>query len=74
VIDAFTALRYAYGAQDSAAAAAALDPPLFTPGGAAAIALLSELPPLPRTAWAASMAQNEMWRIQRQGSRGNRWE
>lgn len=74
VIDAMTALRYAYGAQDAAAAAAALRPPLFTPGGAVTVGRLSELPPLPQTAWAASMAQTEMWRIQRQGNRGNVWE
>lgn len=73
VIDALTALRLAYGAQDEAAAAAALRPPLFTPGGAAAIARLSALPPLPRTAWAAGLAQREMWRIQRQGNRGDNW-
>lgn len=73
VIDALTAVRYAYGAQDGAAAAAALRPPLFTPGGAEAIARLSALPPLPRTAWAAALAQQEMWRIQRQGNRGNDW-
>lgn len=74
VIDAFTSLRLAYGAQDAAAAAAALQPPLFTPGGAATIARLANLPPLPRTAWAASMAQDEMWRMQNQGSRGDDWE
>jgi hypothetical protein len=73
VIDVLTTVRYAYGAQDAAAAAAALHPPLFTPGGAAAIAGLSALPPLPRTAWAARMALAEMWRIQRQGFRRNEW-
>lgn len=73
VINAMTAVRYAYGAQDPAAAAAALQPPLLTPGGAAAVARLSALPSLPQTAWAATMAQREMWRIQLQGSRGNNW-
>ncbi|MEO3475232.1 hypothetical protein AAFN86_25450 [Roseomonas sp. CAU 1739] len=73
VINALTAVRYAYGAQDAAAAAAALRPPLFTPGGPATIAILSALPPLPQAAWAAMMAQNEMWRIQVQDSRDN-WE
>ena len=73
VINAMTAVRYAYGAQDAAAAAAALQPPLITPGGSAAVARLSALPPLPQTACAAQMAQQEMWRIQRQGSRGNDW-
>ncbi len=71
VIDAMTAVRYAYGAQDTAAAVAALQPPLVAAGG---IARLSDLPPLPQTAWAATMAQREMWRIQRQGSRGNNWQ
>lgn len=73
VIDALTAVRYAYGAQNADAAAAALRPPLFAPGGPATIARLSALPPLPQTAWAAQMAQREMWIIQRQGSRGNDW-
>ncbi|MBW6397359.1 hypothetical protein KPL78_05825 [Roseomonas sp. HJA6] len=74
VIDAFTAVRYAYGGENPAAAAAALRPPLFTPGGEAALRRLSALPPLPRTAWAASLAQREMWAIQRQNSVGNNWE
>jgi hypothetical protein len=73
VIDALTTVRYAYGAQDPAAAAAALRAPLFTPGGTEALARLSRLPPLPRTGWAAVMALQDMWRIQRQGDRGNNW-
>jgi len=67
VIDALTRVRLAYARQDEAAAAAALAPPLFTPGGQAALARLSALPPLPRTARAASMAEQELWRIQRRG-------
>jgi len=74
VIDALTAVRYAYGAQNPAATAAALQPPLFTPGGEAALRVLSALPPLPRTAWAAALAQQEMWAIQRQDSFGDDWE
>lgn len=74
VIDALTVVRYAFGAQNPAAAAAALQAPLFTPGGTRALADLSALPPLPRTAWAATMAQQEMWRIQRQGDRGSNWQ
>lgn len=73
VIDALTAVRQAFGAQDPAAASASLRPPLFTPGGTETLARLSALPPLPRTAWAATMAMQEMWRIQRQGDRGNDW-
>lgn len=73
VIDAFTAVRYAYGAQNPAAAAAALRSPLFTPGGEVTLGVLSNLPPLPRTAWAAILAQREMWRIQRPGAFGNPW-
>jgi hypothetical protein len=72
VIDAMTRVRMGIGAQDRAAAVAALQPPLVTPGGAASFARLEALPPLPRTAWAAAMAQNELWRMQRQGGR-DRW-
>ena len=72
VIDAMTRVRMGIGAQDTAAAAAALMPPLVTPGGAMSLTRLDALPPLPRTAWAAAMAQQEMWRIQRQGNR-DRW-
>lgn len=72
VIDALGAVRAAYAAQDTAAAAAALPAPLFRPGGAATLAVLSNLPPLPRTAWAGSLAQRELWDMQR--SRGNDWE
>ncbi len=72
VIDAMTRVRMGIGASDEAAAAAALAPPLVTPGGAPSFARLSALPALPQTAWAAVRAQNELWRIQRQGSR-DRW-
>jgi hypothetical protein len=72
VIDAMTRLRMGIGAQDNAAAAAALQPPLVAPGGAVSLARLEALPPLPRTAWAAALAQQEMWRIQRQGMQ-DRW-
>ena len=72
VIDAMTRVRMGIDAQDRRAAEAALAPPLVTPGGAASFARLDALPALPRTAWAAAMAQNEMWRIQRQGGR-DRW-
>lgn len=67
VIDAMTAIRYDYGAQNPAAAATRLQPPLFTPGGEATLAKLSALPPLPRTAQAAQMTFFELLRIQRQG-------
>lgn len=73
VIDAMTRVRLAYAGQDTAAAAAALAPPLVTPGGRAALDRLAALPPLPRTARAASMAEQELWRIQRQGNRDRRW-
>jgi hypothetical protein len=73
VIDAMTRVRLAYAGQDPAAAAAALAPPLVTPGGAAALARLAALPPLPRTARAASMAEQELWRMQRQGNRERLW-
>ncbi|WP_198371784.1 hypothetical protein [Roseomonas rosulenta] len=73
VIDALTRLRIGLGAQDSAAAAAALRPPLATPGGASVLGRLDALPALPRTAWAASIAQQEMMRMDRQGTRDG-WE
>jgi len=74
VIDALTGVRLAFGAENPAAAAAALPQPLFARGGEATLRGLSALPPLPGTAWAASLALREMWRIQRQGSWGNDWE
>lgn len=73
VIDAMTRLRLAYAGQDMAAAAAALSPPVFTPGGQATLDRLAALPPLPRTARAASLAERELWRIQRDGGRDRRW-
>lgn len=73
VIDALTRVRNALAAGDQAAAAAALAPPLFVPGGAAALARLSDLPPLPRTGWAARLAMQEMMRMNRQDSRGLPW-
>ncbi len=73
VIDALTRLRNALAAGDRAAAAAAVAAPLFAPGGEATVARLAELPPLPRTGWAASLALQEMWRMQRQDSRSLLW-
>ena len=72
VINAMTRLRLGLGAQDEAAALAALQPPVIAPGGRASFERLGALPPLPQTAWAAARAQNELWRIQRQGNR-DRW-
>ena len=65
VIDAMTQVRGAYAGRDVAAAAAALHPPLVNPGGAASMARLAALPPLPQTARAARMAQTELWRMNR---------
>jgi hypothetical protein len=73
VIDALTRVRLAYGGQDQAAAAAALGPPLFTPGGAATLARLGALPRLPMTARAARVAEQDLWRIQREGNRDRIW-
>ncbi|MBR0672060.1 hypothetical protein [Neoroseomonas soli] len=73
VIDAMTRVRLAYGAQDSAAAAVALQPPLFTPGGASGLARLNELPPLPRTARAAMLAQQELMRMDSRNRRDD-WQ
>lgn len=69
VIDAMTRVRLALGGQDEAAAAAALAPPLFVPGGGATLARLGALPPLPASARAARMAETELWRVQRRGGR-----
>ncbi|NMJ43788.1 hypothetical protein GWK16_21250 [Roseomonas sp. JC162] len=69
VIDALTRVRNAVAANDQAAAASALAPPVFVPGGTETLDRLTNLPPLPRTAWAASLTLQEMWRMQRQNSR-----
>lgn len=73
VIDALTGVRRGFGAQDAAAAAAALRPPLFNPGGQGSVALLSDVPPLPRTARAAMMVQQEMFRMDRNNGRSRPW-
>ncbi|MBP0463390.1 hypothetical protein J5Y09_05660 [Roseomonas sp. PWR1] len=73
VIDALTRVRIAYAMQDQAMAAAALAPPLFTPGGAAALERLGALPRLPMTARAARLAEQELWRIQREGNNSQDW-
>ena len=69
VIDAMTGVRQAFAAQDAGAAAAALDQPIFREGGAATLARLSALPPLPMTARAAVWAQNGLWSMQRRDGR-----
>ena len=73
VIDAMTTVRAALASGNRQAAAAAMRPPLLLPGGEAALARLSDLPPLPQTAWAARLALQEMWRMQRQDSRIRPW-
>ena len=73
VIDALTRVRLAYALQDASAAASALAPPLVTPGGAAAIARLGALPRLPLSARAARLAEQELWRIQREGNDSQDW-
>lgn len=73
VIDAMTRVRLALGGRDQAAAAAALVPPLVTPGGAASLARLGALPALPASAQAARMAELDLWRIQRGNNRDRRW-
>jgi hypothetical protein len=73
VIDALTRVRLAYAMQDANAAAGALAPPLFTPGGATAIARLGALPRLPLSARAARLAEQELWRIQREGNNSQDW-
>ncbi|MBR0651940.1 hypothetical protein GXW78_19905 [Roseomonas terrae] len=67
VINAMTAVRMDYGGQNPTAAPTRLQPPLFTPGGDASLAKLSNLPLLPRSAQAAQMVFYEFLRIQRQG-------
>jgi len=56
VIDHLYAVWRAIRAGDQAAAVAALPPNLIPPGGQGALARLANLPPLPRTAEAASAA------------------
>lgn len=73
VIDALTRVRLAYAMQDTNAAAAALAPPLFTPGGVVAVARLGALPRLPLSARAARLAEQELWRIQREGNDSQDW-
>jgi len=68
VIDAMTLLRNAYAAQSLTAAAAALRPPLFTPGGQETLARLADLPGLPETTQAALFARQELFSDQ-----GNRY-
>ncbi len=73
VIDALTRVRMALAMQDANAAAGALSPPLFTPGGAAALTRLGALPRLPLSARAARLAEQELWRIQREGNDSQDW-
>jgi hypothetical protein len=68
VIDAMTLLRNAYAAQSLTAAAAALRPPLFTPGGQETLARLADLPGLPETTQAAVFARQALFSDQ-----GNRY-
>lgn len=73
VIDALTRLRLALAMRDPNAAAGALAPPLFTPGGTDAVARLGALPRLPLSARAAHLAEQELWRIQREGNDSQDW-
>ncbi|MBS7811935.1 hypothetical protein [Roseococcus pinisoli] len=56
VVDGLYTVWRAMRAGDQAAAAAALSPTLIPPGGAAVLARLAALPPLPQTALAADAA------------------
>lgn len=60
VIDSLTELRSAFAARSPAGAAAALRPPLFTPGGQEALNRLGDPPALPRTTRAMLDARYEL--------------
>lgn len=62
VIDQLFAASRALRAGDQAGAAAALSPAVFPAGGRATLERLANLPPLPRTAAATALAQQEMTR------------
>jgi len=62
LIDALYGARRALLAGDQAGAAAMLPPALFSPGGAGTLQVLANLPPLPQTAAAASLAEREATR------------
>ncbi|MFC3124233.1 hypothetical protein ACFOD4_04100 [Pseudoroseomonas globiformis] len=65
VVDALYAAFRALRGGDPAAARAALNPPLFEPGGEATLARLAQLPPMPRVGFAASLTEREMNRQDR---------
>jgi hypothetical protein len=60
VIDSLSALRNAYAARSPAAAAAALRPPLFSPGGQESLNRFADPPALPRTTRALLDARQEL--------------
>ena len=62
LIDALYGARRALLAGDQASAAVLLSPALFSPGGAGTLQVLANLPPLPQTAAAASLAEREATR------------
>lgn len=66
VIDQLFAARRALRASDRSAAAGALSAPAFIEGGETALARLSALPPLPDTARAAALAQQELYDLGRE--------
>lgn len=63
IIDALYAARRALLAGQTDLAVASLPGSLFQPGGTAALARLANLPPLPQTAAAASLAEREATRM-----------
>ncbi|MCK8786663.1 hypothetical protein M0638_20000 [Roseomonas sp. NAR14] len=70
VVDSLYAASRALRAGDRAGAEQALRPDLFPAGGAATLARLSALPPLPRTRAATVLAQEELQRDDLSGMRG----
>jgi hypothetical protein len=60
VIDALTAVRDAFAQRNAGGAAAALRPPLFSPGGQETLNRLGAPPPLPRTRRAMLDARMEL--------------
>ncbi len=70
VIDSLYNVRRALAGGQPELAPVALSPAIFSPGGTATLQRLAALPPLPRTAAAASNAEREMSRAMFDNNRG----
>lgn len=70
VIEGLYAAGRALRAGDGATAERSLNPHIFTAGPAATLRRLAALPPMPRANFATSLAQSEMYRLDRQEGHG----